>query len=1360
MSKYTFDRLGADRFETLVQALLEGLRATGHLIQFGAGKDGGREATWTQPVDHPTYRRPTTEPHDVPKEWVFQAKYHDLGIRGWEGARTQVESELQSELTKITSVHKVPCHHYVLVTNVPFSGVRHVGTRDRVNAIRDRWQAQIPEIDVWDATDLSRMIDANPGVRTTYLDDILPGDVLRELLYSLDETYSRRAIIIRTYLRSLLRSERDARAEEAGDESPLPLEKVFVDLNVRLAAPSRGTPHTHNLVDGLLWSTEIDTPQQHLPDVIEGAPASFVFLRATHDFMLLKGGPGVGKSTITQFLTLYHAARVVDTLTANRLTAHLKLTGDVTPETLDGHVRPRIPFRIELRRYAQWTTEREATQQPAYIADYLAARVGTAASTSLGTEDFFSIARGNPILVILDGLDEVPHPNRRARIFEELDRFVDRCGAEPVDFQLILSSRPQGYHGEYDRFTPVEWHVCDLDRKDFDSYAGRWISARITGSDERADAMARIEMGLRAPAVQQLASTLLQATVMLTIARRKHAIPHARHKLYEKYVEVVFQREQNKQTVQAYETPLMRLHELVGYRLLCRMASDSGGSALPALEFRRAVRQVFEEFGDRSAGASVSEVVDQIATLATDRLCFLAGKGEQQADVDFIIQPFREYFAAAYLAHHEEAQTDSVYEALSTRAHVWMNVLQFYCAFRSSADQKNWINEADCADIRDTGWAFTVSAFLRRQVLVRVLPEFSRPKNEYIRRAFANVLQNATRWLWAESSEIGPLLRAFVGDEALAYAREFLLPLSESDPQALFAELTVLVGVAGQSELARGGPLTAELDELMAKKDIRDVVLDIAWRHDIAINVAAYFDDLVVFLCERCDGRPSGEKFFSSLTDEQCIALQFSVPPWFRRGFTGSQVDIVALIRPADTKVRLGQDNLPKRTSEADEVRSALELLGRSRPKHAAYLRAVLEYRAAPTDKGLWEAAVQHESALGEELHHHLRISDPGSGARPDHALADVEWAEECNRLLVANRQAEQDWLSRVGETDGSWLTVYVHPDFWSSLQREVIHSDSWFWIEEKRSIALEVARPVFDRLGSLVYPRRVRVSLEQCSLVCASVIGVAERHGPGALRDLEFPSQLLFGAGYMRGFHDRRNDRGERRAQVASVVARAAAVVLPRNWARVVLGLGGALGAESAADMLEIWRRIWPADSTWFAGVGVGGPPNPDLIAALLETGTTEALALSATLWSGTGLGSRRAEGYDARIVPLVCGVATTANEYRRLRMWIKLLVFQPDVSRGELLFWRREDVRSEITHDCRLAGFVAARVRACGGLEMGHADLELLEDLGYFIENRTAFPREVPTAAAGALLRLKETMAAPLTDGDWQRREDGRRL
>src|SRR5438874_2129226 len=103
MSKYEFHRIGSDAFEQMAQALIETRRrGSGNLIQFGQGPDGSREATWTQPPDHPDYSRPANSATDVPKRWVFQVKYHDIGSRGWRGAGDAVVRDLSTELEKLT----------------------------------------------------------------------------------------------------------------------------------------------------------------------------------------------------------------------------------------------------------------------------------------------------------------------------------------------------------------------------------------------------------------------------------------------------------------------------------------------------------------------------------------------------------------------------------------------------------------------------------------------------------------------------------------------------------------------------------------------------------------------------------------------------------------------------------------------------------------------------------------------------------------------------------------------------------------------------------------------------------------------------------------------------------------------------------------------------------------------------------------------------------------------------------------------------------------------------------------------------------------------------------------------------------
>lgn len=804
MSKYTFEKLGSDRFEQLAQALLEKLyRAGGSLTQFGVGADGAREATWSQPSDHELYVRPKNETSDKNKEWVFQAKFHDIGQRGWDRARADVESDLDKELDKVVNKYKVPCHKYILITNVPFSGVRHVGTRDKVNAVIKKWRPKVPEIEVWDATDLSRMLDADPDTRTTFLGEVLPGDVLRELLKNLTRSDEARVNSFRTYLKSLLRSEGDARAEEAGDEGGLKLEKVFVDLDLSLNQKSVNEcamPFVEQVLEQRDRHPEHERDYKHIPSSLECVPASFALLRANYKSLLIKGGPGVGKSTLTQFLALYHAARLVDPSLSKRLAARLKLRGGVTPEALDAHCEVRFPLRIELRRYAKWVGEKQNKEESPHFAAYFAEHINKESSSSFDMEDIFALTAKNLVLLLLDGLDEVPQPTTREIIFRELQIFLDRCESEECDVTVILSSRPQGYRGEFDGFDPLEWHVVDLSRQDFDEYSNRWFAERIANTDERADARQRVTDGMNSYAVQLMAKTLLQATVMLTIAKRKHAIPHAKHKLYEKFVEVIFEREQNKEPIiRKKAEELKRLHEKVGFELICKLERLDGAQTLEGVQFRNCVERVILDYGRGPSDSTNSkEVVDEIVTLAKNRLCLLAGKGDDQQDIDFVIQPFREYFAAAYLARHEDADPDRVYHALSARQHIWANVLQFYAAFQNTAQQKNWISEADGSDQLGSEVERLIEMTRRRRALVRVIPEFEPPRNEYVRRAFNNLMESSTRWTWRDRNSTAELLDAFSQNQAFSNLKSSFGELSTNDDQRFFVELNLWQGQIDQ----------------------------------------------------------------------------------------------------------------------------------------------------------------------------------------------------------------------------------------------------------------------------------------------------------------------------------------------------------------------------------------------------------------------------------------------------------------------------------------------------------------------------------------------------------------------------------
>lgn len=852
MAKYRFDLLGADRFEGCVQSLLERMyRVQGRLIQFGDGPDGAREATWDQPINHPLWVRPENERKDVPKRWVFQVKYHDVGLRGWSTARNEIRRQLDHELDKIVNKYKVPCHKYVLATNIPFTGVRSTGTRDRVGTIAERWRSKIPEIEVWDAADISAMLDADPDTRTSYLGEILPGDILRGLLHEVEYKNSNTGAAFHAYLSSILNLERDAKTEEAGDDTSLKLERVFIDLD-------------------LIFRRSISEPDDPEMDMIsdeyfDRVPASSALLRTSHSSIVIKGGPGTGKSTLTQFLALYHAARIVDPDLAELLTRRLKLHDLASKEEIDAQSKIRFPFRVELRRYAQWISEQE--QDNTFLARYLIERVNSNASSELRMDDLFRLAERNPVLLMLDGLDEVPNPNIRTTIFKELRTFLGRCG-DAADICTILSSRPQGYYSEFSEFNAVEWETAELDEADFKDYVEQWLCDRVPNVEQRNEALERVSDGTRSPAVKELAKTLLQVTVMLTIARRGHQIPHARLQLFSKYVDVIFDRERNKKTVREHENELLRLHERIGYELLKKMESGKGSRSIGPEEFRDYILRIINDFGTRELdGKSIRDVVDQIEMLARDRLCFLAGKGESQNEFDFVIQSFREYFAACYFHKHESADIDHVFQSLVARSHFWNNTLKFYAAQQTHAQQNSWIMEMDGKERNMKKLGDLLYLVTLRRTMVGLLPEFGVPKSETVVRAVQNLYDEKTLWTWSDKLRSDKDLQAFSVNAKNRLEEMFLTENTKNGcPINILDLLSRMDSEPARNELRR-------LFQTDARR--RDEVFRIGLRDGIPLDITPFSEKTIMELFlkkgNHYENTPIGFDMASQLIDVNCI---------------------------------------------------------------------------------------------------------------------------------------------------------------------------------------------------------------------------------------------------------------------------------------------------------------------------------------------------------------------------------------------------------------------------------------------------------------------------------------------------------
>jgi len=681
---YQLENLGADRFQLLVQALLAGENSG--VVCFPIGQpDGGRDALF-RPAQN-------MEGGFTVVQVKFSREPHKIDdIRKW------ILDKLDGEKPKIERLIERGATKYVLVTNVSGTGHLDSGSIDTIH--RELATLTGLETQCWWRDDINRRLDGNWDVKLRYPETLSGHDFFRLLLQTtLGQHHERRLNALRAFLASQFDDDVEVKFKQV--ELHNKLLDLFVDLPFRVVMNSgaedslaryHGFPSMRVTLEGPEAKTMVLTAHDEDNATNTGTATLLLsdFGRTVLRQAVVEGAPGQGKSTLAQYVCQVHRIRLL-----NKETEFDKLPDQ------DRHSPLLLPFKVDLRDLAAWLggadpfTAKADTeyQEPRTLETFLARLVmRSSGGVEFDVNDLLESSKLFPLLVVLDGLDEVADIKQRADVVAAVTKAIPRLRENCRDFGVIITSRPAAFANspgfDAELFPYIE--LLSVSRSQINDYANRWMNVRGLAARERVEFQEILTEKLNAPHLRDLARNPMQLTILLSlILTQGSALPDKRTSLYDAYVELFFSREAAKSvSVRKHIALLKDLHRYLGWVLHSTTETSRRKSSgrISAEELKDLLLKYLKrEQHDTS-------VVDEIFGTMLERVVMIVPR--VQGTYEFEVQPLREYFAARYLydtasysppGNERKGTKPDRFDAIA-RNFYWLNVVRFFCGCFSKGE--------------------------------------------------------------------------------------------------------------------------------------------------------------------------------------------------------------------------------------------------------------------------------------------------------------------------------------------------------------------------------------------------------------------------------------------------------------------------------------------------------------------------------------------------------------------------------------------------------------------------------------------------------------------------------------------------
>jgi hypothetical protein len=684
--EYLYENLGDERFQEFCSNIIS--KEFPNIQVFPVGQpDGGRDSIVY------TMNAPN-------KEFiVFQVKFvrnamQERYIHKW------LTETIDGEIEKINKLIPKGAKSYYLLTNVKGTAHLDSGSIDKLNKILEE-KISIPSI-CWWREDLSVLFEKDPLFKWSFPQILNGQDVLNSILFdNIKENKERRGNVIRAYLTDQYEIDNEVKFKQIDLQNRL-LE-LFTDVPIRIKKinpKNKSLKHTLNLLGQNYGNEEFyivdDTTNNNW------CAAEFILhpkVQSDIDRILLEGGPGQGKSTISQYISQVHRARLLNkTSDINLLKQNIKNTP------------VRLPFKIDLRDIASWV-EKKNPYQGNISDDYFKSNWQKSLESFLiahicyhskqvefNTNDFLEISKLSPILFVFDGFDEIANIKVRSEVIEFINSGIIRLSANAKAIQVIITSRPAAFSDSVgfsiDNYPHFE--LTDITPQIINEYVEKWIKSSKLGERDANELKKLINEKLEMPHLKDLAKSPMQLAIFISLLRRTkgQSLPNKRTALYDSYIELFFDRESEKnELIRDKRDLIIDIHQYLAWILHSEAEMLKNNGSIQIDKLNSLLKEYLNNEGHNT------EIADQLFDVMKERVCALVSR--VQGTFEFEVQPLREYFCAKYLyksAPHSSAgavksgtKPDRFFAIL--RNFYWQNVVRFFAGCADAGELDMLIEE-------------------------------------------------------------------------------------------------------------------------------------------------------------------------------------------------------------------------------------------------------------------------------------------------------------------------------------------------------------------------------------------------------------------------------------------------------------------------------------------------------------------------------------------------------------------------------------------------------------------------------------------------------------------------------------------